>query len=420
MAENSRPQWQNRIVRRGQVHPRDVLLNPHNWRAHPQAQQDAMLATYRELGQVQAILINEPTGLLIDGHLRVALAILDSQESIEAVWVDLSAAEEAAALLLFDAIGAMAKVNHDNYEILREMQGSRDATLLALIEQNAIRFGLAATGRQASRDAGPQMDRAEELQRKWSTETGQTWELPSLQAHGGVHRLRCGSSTNPSDLAELMGDERAMVIFTDPPYGIGYVGGMRVRERLSGDTDASMYDAFLPLLDAVAIPEAALYLWHSDAFEQSGAVIAAMRHSGWIGHAHIVWSKNNAQYSNFNMLYKPKHECCWLAWRDGQRPYWAGSNSEVTVWDVSRAAKNLFHPTQKPPALAERALVNSTRPGDLVVDPFAGGGSTMVAAEQTGRVAYCQELSPLYVAVILERMADMGLVPEQVTKQVAA
>jgi site-specific DNA-methyltransferase (adenine-specific) len=272
------------------------------------------------------------------------------------------------------------------------------AELLASIETDTVPVG---------DDPGAQMDRAGELQAKWHVERGQLYEI-------GRHRLLCGDSTDAGDVSRLMGDERAKLVYTDPPYGVDYDGGTKEREKLAGDHDAGIYALFLPLLRDATDERAPLYLWYADPV--SVPVLAAFVSCGFECRAVIVWNKNIAQFGALSAQYKQKHEPCWYAHRKGQAPYWYGPTNEVTVWDEDRTQVNEHHPTQKPPALAERAIRNSSAEGDIVLDCFLGGGSTMVAAEQTSRRCYGIEIEPKYCAVILERMSGMGLTPRLVAR----
>ena len=250
-------------------------------------------------------------------------------------------------------------------------------------------------------DPGAAIDRAAELQEKWQTARGQIWQV-------GRHRVMCGDSTSAEDVARLMDGMLADCIFTDLPYGVDYDGGAKKQERLIADkAGTTIYADALIHLRYLAADHAALYLWYADAHAAAAAAAAA----GYEITAQIIWAKNNAQFVS-SAHYHGKHEPCYYAHRKGKSARWVGGNTEVTLWDEDRAPVNEFHPTQKPPELAARALGNSTNRNDIVLDLFLGGGSTAVAAEQLGRICYGMEIAPQYVAVTLERLAGMGLTPE--------
>lgn len=231
-----------------------------------------------------------------------------------------------------------------------------------------------------------------------ATRRGDIWEC-------GPHRIMCGDSTSRDDLVLLMGGELAAMMFTDPPYGVGYDGGTTTREKLIGDEiGTDVYAKFLAAVPAVLDPRAPIYLFFagSHALDVFTAVVA----NNYRVRALMVWHKTQAHYGALSAQYKLKHEPFLYCHRRGQAPYWYGPTNEVTVWEVDQSHRNEWHPTQKPVALAERALGNSSRHGDLVIDPFGGSGSTMIAAERAGRVARLMEIEPRYVDVVARRFLE--------------
>jgi DNA modification methylase len=252
-----------------------------------------------------------------------------------------------------------------------------------------------ATGEEF--DAEPQIDRAAELQEQWKTERGQVWQL-------GEHRLMCGDSTSAQDVARLMEGQKAALVYTDPPYGVGYSGGTVERDKLNGDKSPDLYLPALRLAVEHTIPEAAVYVWHSDS--KSAAVSAAVSAAGLERRCTIIWNKNQAQFGALGAQYKTKHEPCYYLFKRNQTPNWYGPTNEVSVWDVAREASNDFHPTQKPSELGVRAMKNSSQAGEIVFDLFAGSGSTIIAAEQLNRRCFAMEIEPKYVAVCLQRFID--------------
>lgn len=220
--------------------------------------------------------------------------------------------------------------------------------------------------------------------------TGDLWLLEN-------HRLLCGDSTKAEDVERLMGGEQAAIVFTDPPYGVSYDGGTTVRDRLAGDDSTALYAPCCTMAFRFSTHDAPLYLWHAGI---KGIAAAA---AGYEIRCEIVWNKNLAQYGALSSQYKQKHEPCYYCYKHGQTVNWCGPTNEVTVWDCDRAQKNEYHPTQKPVAIAVRALHNHAALS--VLDLFGGSGSTIIAAEQLGRKAYCLEIEPRYVQVSLERWA---------------
>jgi site-specific DNA-methyltransferase (adenine-specific) len=222
----------------------------------------------------------------------------------------------------------------------------------------------------------------------------------------GEHRLLCGDSTDSDSVAKLMDGEKADMVFTDPPYGVDYEGGaMTKRTKLDNDQkNTNIYQEVLPNIILFTNDKAPMYIWHAAGY-------ADMASHLWDNNieirSQIVWNKNMAQFGALSAQYKQKHEPCFYCFKKGNAPFWYGPTNEVTVWDVSRESKNEFHPTQKPIELPSRALNNSSKKGDCILDLFLGSGSTMVASHQLKRKCYGMELDPKYCQVIIDRMKKL-------------
>jgi len=222
----------------------------------------------------------------------------------------------------------------------------------------------------------------------------------------GEHRLLCGDSTDSDQVAKLMNGQKADMVFTDPPYGVDYQGGaMTKRTKLDNDQkNTNIYSEVLPNIILFTKDKAAMYIWHSAGY-------ADMASHLWDNNieirSQIVWNKNMAQFGALSAQYKQKHEPCFYCFKKGNSPFWYGPTNEVTVWDVNRESKNAFHPTQKPIELPERAMKNSSKKKDTILDLFGGSGSTMVAAHQLKRKCYGMELDPKYCQVIVDRMMKL-------------
>jgi DNA modification methylase len=222
----------------------------------------------------------------------------------------------------------------------------------------------------------------------------------------GEHRLLCGDSTDSDSVAKLMNGEKADMVFTDPPYGVDYQGGaLTKRSKLDNDQkNTSIYQEVLPNIILFTNEKAPMYIWHAAGY-------ADMASHLWENdieiRSQIIWNKNMAQFGALSAQYKQKHEPCFYCFKKGNTPFWYGPTNEVTVWDVSRESKNEFHPTQKPIELPERAMKNSSKIENTILDLFLGSGSTMVAAHQLNRKCYGMELDPKYCQVIIDRMKKL-------------
>ncbi|MDE3131411.1 MAG: site-specific DNA-methyltransferase, partial [Acidobacteriota bacterium] len=270
-------------------------------------------------------------------------------------------------------------------------------------------------------DAEP--SRADELREKWGTALGQLWTIESRAAPGKRHRLLCGDSTKPESVTRLLGDERADCMWTDPPYGVSYVGRTKAKLTLANDTLAGskLFDflcACFVAADKHALKEgAAVYVAHP-AGALSLQFLLAFEHAGWRLHQTLVWVKDSMVLGHSDYHYA--HEPVLFGYtpaKSGRRGRggegWYGDNAQTSVFEVARPKASEEHPTMKPVELVAPMLRNSTPPAGLVYEPFSGSGSTMAACEATGRVCGAVELDPKYVAVALERMNASGLQPER-------
>lgn len=241
------------------------------------------------------------------------------------------------------------------------------------------------------------------------TQPGDRWTL-------GGHRLLCGDSTVATDVERLFGDDRAEMVWTDPPYGVAigdktkYLHSIarsnRVEENLTGDTldDAGLRhllgDAFC-LAATACEPGAAWYVAAPPGplHHAFGSVLGDLG----IWRQTLVWVKNNATFSPLGQSYHYGHEAIFYGWLPNAAHRWHGDRTQTTVWEIDRPQASPEHPTMKPVELVARALEHSSRHGEIVYDPFLGSGTTLIAAEQLGRTCYGLEISPAYCDVIVAR-----------------
>jgi DNA modification methylase len=274
-------------------------------------------------------------------------------------------------------------------------------------EQKSILDGLVKE--PPEEHGSPQVDRAEELRQEWGTEVGQLWAL-------GEHRLAVGDCTDRAVVEGVMGGERADMMFTDPPYGVGYTGGhfhsgdvsiKRERPKLVNDQNTKIYARFLPII--VPFVDGPCYVWFASSVGKP--VYNAIIDNGCEIHAMIIWNKINAKYAAINAQYKQRHEPCMYFKPKGSTLRWCGPTDECTVWDEKRDPQNEYHPTQKPVILPTRALKNHK--ANLILDPFLGSGTTLIACENLNRRCRGIEIDPGYAAVTLQRFLDhTGVKPE--------
>jgi DNA modification methylase len=236
------------------------------------------------------------------------------------------------------------------------------------------------------------------------TKLGDLWVL-------GDHRLLCGDSTSLTEVERLMDGEKADMVFTDPPYGVAYEGGHNDKKRqqiendaLEGkDLTALFYDALITAV-TVTTDQAPFYVWFASG--KSVETFAAFAQLPLKLRAVIQWYKVRSGLGAFMSQYIPNCEPCIYAYKAGCSPQWFGPTDEKTVWELQKESRNEYHPTQKPVELPERAISNSSKKAQHILDLFGGSGSTLIACEKTGRHARLMELDPAYCDVIVKRWED--------------
>ena len=274
----------------------------------------------------------------------------------------------------------------------------------------------------------PQIDRAEELREKWQTARGQIWEIASKTVVGKSHRVMCGDSTSEEDVARLMGGKRAAMVFTDPPYNVAYqdnesAESLRARNRrrdglvVPGDamTDEQFEDFLRDFLSLWPLEKGgAFYLCAPPGRTETQFRNALACIGDLTLRQCIVWVKDRFVFGRQD--YHWRHESILYGWRDGAPHYFIDDHTQDTVWEIERPTTSEQHPTMKPVELGARAIRNSSVVGTMAFDGFLGSGTTVIAAEQTGRLCYGCDVEPKYIAVTLERMQDMGLEPRLVNQ----
>jgi DNA modification methylase len=219
----------------------------------------------------------------------------------------------------------------------------------------------------------------------------------------GRHKVMCGDSTDADAVAELMDGAKADMVFTDPPYNVDYQGGSTKRDGIKNDNIENFYQFLVDCFSCaygVMADKAAIYIAHSELERENFQ--HAFREAGFTFSSLIVWVKNNSTF-HMSKDYKWKHEPIIYGWKGTHE--WYGPNTEDSVWTIDRPSRSEEHPTMKPIALVARAIKNSSKGNQNVLDIFGGSGSTLIACEQTNRTCYMMELDPKYCDVIRKRFA---------------
>jgi len=222
----------------------------------------------------------------------------------------------------------------------------------------------------------------------------------------GEHRVLCGSATVLADVEKVLDGELADMTFTDPPYNVNYANTAKdkrkgknrpiLNDALGDDFGALLYDACVNIL---TVTKGAVYICMSSS--ELDRLQRAFREAGGKWSTFVIWAKNTFTLGRAD--YQRQYEPILYGWKDGTDHYWCGARDQGDVWFFDKPHKNDLHPTMKPVALVERAIRNSSKSRDIILDPFGGSGTTLIAAERAGRRARLVELDPKYVDVIIQR-----------------
>ena len=344
-------------------------------------------------------LIALPDGTVVCGNQRLRAAQALGWETIPAVFVDLDE-RRAKEWMLRDNNEFGEWVPDDLASILAELRlDGADLDLLGFNERELQQLLDRATQTPGLTDP----DDVPPLPEEPLTRPGDLYAL-------GEHRVLCGDATNPDDVAMVMGGRQAACMWTDPPYGVAYEGGTKEHLTLRNDRpetlEALLAESFTAA-DQVLAPGAAIYVCHP-----AGALSLTFGQQflarGWRLHQTLVWVKDAFVLGRSDYHYR--HEPVLFGYRPaeaGRRGRgsrgWYGGNDAASVFEVARPKASPDHPTAKPVPLITAMLRNSTRTGEVVLDPFLGSGSTLVACEELGRVCCGLELDPRYVDVVVKR-----------------
>ena len=380
------------IVKIGTLKP-----HPKNPRIHPDAALERLGKSIKEYGWTNPVLVSSD-GFILAGHARVKAAKLVGISKAPIIRLPLEGARAEAYLVADNKLQEMTEWDFPKLsEILAEVDVANIDIEVTGFDQQEIdellsRLHQPGEG-QTDEDAVPDVKDA-------ICKKGDLWQL-------GNHRLLCGDATVQADVDKLMGGEGAVLMVSDPPYGVNYeTDGKNPRWR--GDSSPMANDNLGK--DQGQFWTDAFVLWplNGDAyiFSPSGPLISALaasiQEAGITHHQWLIWAKH--QFVLGRSHYHYRHEHIYYGWKG--KTSWNGSRTEDSVWDHNRPMKSPEHPTMKPAALCEKAITNSSKVGNIVLDPFGGSGSTLIACEKLGRRCYMMEIDPHYCDVIIKRWED--------------
>lgn len=377
----------------------------------------AIADSLRTLGQYRPIVVNagthtgRPNEVVAGNHTLLAAREL-GWDHVDAVIIDV---DDITAARIVAADNRTADLGHyDNAELLDLLSGLPDLDGTGYDDhdlQELLQAVTKAAGGPVALtdpDAAPDVPEGDPV-----TRPGDVWQL-------GPHRVMCGSATVLADVQHVLDGEQATCVWTDPPYGIDYVGKTKDALTIANDGSAGLEqllnDAFRVLVE-VARPGAPVYVAHADS--ERVTFETCLRGAGVLVRQNLIWAKNVMVMGRAD--YHWKHEPILYGFTPGGEgrlgrggPNWYGDNAQTTVFAYDKPAANRQHPTMKPVALVQHMLTNSCPAGGIVLDLFGGSGSTLIAAHHMGAQARLVELDPRYVDVICRRWQEhTGQPPER-------
>ena len=347
-----------------------------------------------QFGYVEPVIWNEKTGRVVGGHQRLKVLTDMGINEVDVVVVDMDTEKEKALNIA-----------------LNKISGEWDTEKLALViaDLQGTDFDVSLTGfdpeelEDLFRDdvkggvKEDDFDVEAELKKPTFSKAGDLWML-------GEHRLFCGDSTKPETFDLLMNGKKANLVVTDPPYNVDYKGsaGKIKNDSMAEDQFEQFLLAAYQQMEAAMADDASIYVFHSDshglafrkAFEEAGFYLSGC----------CIWKKQSLVLGR--SPYQWQHEPVLFGWKKKGKHQWYTGRKESTIWEFDKPKKNKDHPTMKPIALVSYPIMNSTMTGCLVLDPFGGSGSTLIACEQTGRVCYTVELDEKFCDVIVRRYIE--------------
>ena len=369
-----------------------------NPRTHSEEQVDQIAASMVEFGWTNPILIDESAGILA-GHGRLLAARKLGLAEVPVIRFEhLSEAQKRAYLIADNQLALQAGWSEELLAAeLAWLRDERfDLDLIGFDASELERLLALADGEPESTEAE---DEAPEPPEDPVSKPGDLWIL-------GNHRLLCGDTTALADVERALDGQLADMTFCDPPYNVDYANSPKdklrgkhrpiLNDNLGGGFEAFLYDACVNVL---SVTKGAVYVCMSSS--ELHTLQRAFAAAGGKWSTFVIWAKNTFTLGRAD--YQRQYEPILYGWKDGSDHYWCGARDQGDVWFFNKPIRNDLHPTMKPVALVERAIRNSSKSRDIVLDPFGGSGSTLIACQKTGRQARLIELDPKYVDVIIQR-----------------
>lgn len=372
----------------------DLIPYIRNARTHSESQIAQIAASIKEFGFLSPILIAEDNTILA-GHGRLAAARKLGLKQVPCVKEShLTETQRRAYIIADNKLSLNAGWDEDMLAIeLSELQGADfDLDLLGFDESELV--SIFEDDKEVEDD---DFDVEEELNKPCFSKAGDIWTL-------GRHRLICGDSTKEETYKRLMDGKRANLVVTDPPYNVNYEGSAGKIKNDNMNTDKFynfLLDAFSNM-EKVMADDASIYVFHADT--EGLNFRKAFNDAGFYLSGCCIWKKPSLVLGR--SPYQWQHEPCLYGWKKKGKHQWYSGRKETTIWEFEKPKKNADHPTMKPIALLAYPISNSSMSNTLILDPFGGSGSTLIACEQTDRSCYTIELDEKFCDVIVKRYIE--------------
>ena len=347
-----------------------------------------------QFGYVEPVIWNKATGRVVGGHQRLKVLIDIGITEVECVVVDLPEDKEKALNIALNKISG--DWDKDKLAVLiADLQGTAFDVSLTGFDAAEIDDLFKAATKDGVKDDDFDVDA--ELKEPTITKQGDVWTL-------GRHRLVCGDSTKAETFDLLMAGAKANLVITDPPYNVNYEGsaGKIKNDNMGNEAFYEFLLAAFQCTAAIMADDASIYVFHADT--EGLNFRRAFADAGFYLSGCCIWKKQSLVLGR--SPYQWQHEPVLYGWKKGGKHQWYTGRKETTIWEFDKPKKNADHPTMKPIPLLAYPIMNSSMSNTLIVDPFGGSGSTLIACEQTDRSCYTIELDPKFCDVIVKRYIE--------------
>ena len=369
------------------------------------AEYEKLKRSIEQFGYVEPVIWNRLTGRVVGGHQRLKVLMDMGMSEVDCVVVELPEEKEKALNIALNKISG--EWDKDKLALLiTDLQGADFDVSLTGFDPAEIDDLFKDSLKDGVQDDG--FDVEAELKQPTITKPGDIWTL-------GRHRLICGDSTKADTFDLLMGKTKANLVITDPPYNVNYEGsaGKIKNDNMADEAFYNFLLAAFQNTEAAMASDASIYVFHADT--EGLNFRRAFADAGFYLSGCCIWKKQSLVLGR--SPYQWQHEPVLFGWKKKGKHQWYTGRKESTIWEFDKPKKNGDHPTMKPIPLLAYPIMNSSMTNSVVLDPFGGSGSTLIACEQTDRICYTVELDEKFCDVIVKRYIEQVGTPDGVSVQ---